>query len=119
MSGGAEDRDWQRLDRWLWCARFHRTRALAARFAGLGKVRINRQPTDKPHARVRPGDVLTFAIGPSVRVIRVVALGDRRGPAAEARALYIDLDPPGPGSAPGTPGPVRPGDVSPGDVRPG
>jgi ribosome-associated heat shock protein Hsp15 len=95
--GGVEDRDWQRLDRWLWCARFLKSRALAARFAEAGKVRINRQPTDKPHARVRPGDVLTFGLGPSVRVIRVRALGDRRGPAPEARRLYEDLDPPSPG----------------------
>jgi len=87
-----EDRDWQRLDRWLWCARFFKTRALAAKFAGQRKVRINRLPTDKPHARVRPGDVLTFGMGPSVRVIRVAALGERRGPAAEARGLYEDLD---------------------------
>jgi ribosome-associated heat shock protein Hsp15 len=89
-----EDQHWQRLDRWLWCARFLKTRALAARFAEQGKVRINRLPTDKPHARVRPGDVLTFGMGPSVRVIRVTALGDRRGPAQEARGLYEDLDPP-------------------------
>jgi ribosome-associated heat shock protein Hsp15 len=94
MSGETEDKDWQRLDRWLWCARFHKTRSLAARFAEQGKVRINRQPTTKPHARLRPGDVLTFGMGPSVRVLRVVALGDRRGPAAEARGLYEDLDPP-------------------------
>ncbi len=94
MTGDAEDRDWQRLDRWLWCARFLKTRALAARFAEQGKVRINRQPTGKPHARVRPGDVLTFGLGPAVRVIRVAALGDRRGPAGEARLLYEDLDPP-------------------------
>lgn len=94
MSGETEDRDWQRLDRWLWCARFFKTRGLAATFAGQRKVRINSQPTDKPHARVRPGDVLTFGMGPSVRVIRVVMLGERRGPAPEARGLYEDLDPP-------------------------
>ena len=96
MADGTEDRDWQRLDRWLWCARFLKTRALAARFAEQGKVRINRQPTDKPHARVRPGDVLTFGLGAGVRVLRVLALGDRRGPAPEARTLYEDLDPPDP-----------------------
>lgn len=97
MSGSGEDRDWQRLDHWLWCARFLRSRALAARFAAAGTVRINRQPTDKPHARVRPGDVLTFGLGPSVRVVRVLALGQRRGPAPEARGLYEDLDPPSAG----------------------
>lgn len=95
----AEDPDdgslgWQRLDRWLWCARFIKTRAGAARLAEQGRIRINRQRTEKAHARVRPGDVLTFGIGPSVRVVRVLALGVRRGPAAEAQHLYEDLDPP-------------------------
>jgi ribosome-associated heat shock protein Hsp15 len=87
---------WQRLDRWLWCARFIRTRAAAARLAEQGRIRINRQRTEKAHARVRPGDVLTFGIGPSVRVVRVLALGTRRGPAEEAKRLYEDLEaPPG------------------------
>lgn len=89
----AEDRDWQRLDKWLWCARVAKTRAACARLVEAGTFRINRQPTDKPHARVRPGDVLTFALGErgEVRVWRVLALGARRGPAAEARGLYEDL----------------------------
>jgi ribosome-associated heat shock protein Hsp15 len=84
---------WQRLDRWLWYARFSRTRAAAARLAAQGCIRINRQRTEKAHARVRPGDVLTFGVGSSVRVVRVRALGRRRGPAEEARSLYEELDP--------------------------
>ena len=91
-----EDRAWQRLDVWLWCARIAKTRAACARLVEAGAVRLNRQPTDKPHARVRPGDVLTLALGSAergvVRVLQVVALGDRRGPAPEARGLYEDLD---------------------------
>ena len=91
----AEDHDWQRLDKWLWCARVAKTRAACARLVEEGGVRINRQPTDKPHARLRPGDVLTFALGPAergvVRVWRVLALAGRRGPAPEAQALYEDL----------------------------
>lgn len=87
---------WQRLDLWLWCARFVRHRTAAARLAAEGRIRINRQPTAKPHARVRPGDVLTLGLGPTVRVVRVVALADRRGPAAAARRLYEDLDAPPP-----------------------
>ena len=90
-----EDRDWQRLDKWLWCARVAKTRAACSRLVEEGGVRINRQPTDKPHARLRPGDVLTFALGSAdrgvVRVWRVLALAGRRGPAPEARALYEDL----------------------------
>ena len=56
-----EDRDWQRLDKWLWCARFMRARSDCAALVAEGRVRINRQPTDKAHARLRPGDVLTIA----------------------------------------------------------
>jgi ribosome-associated heat shock protein Hsp15 len=48
--------------------------------------------TDKPHANVAPGMVLTFALGPKVRVVRIVALGERRGPSPEARALYDEIE---------------------------
>jgi ribosome-associated heat shock protein Hsp15 len=83
--------DWQRLDLWLWCARLAKTRAECARQVAGGAVRLNRQPTDKAHARLRIGDVLTIAVGGRVRVWRVLALAARRGPPAEARALYEDL----------------------------
>ena len=86
-----EDRDWQRLDKWLWCARFMKARADCARFVAGGLVRINRQPTDKAHARLRIGDVLTLPLGAGVRVIRVVGLAARRGPAVEARLLYAEI----------------------------
>ena len=86
-----EDRDWQRLDKWLWCARFMRARSDCAALVGEGTVRINRQPTDKPHARLRIGDVLTVAIRSDVRVLRVLALASRRGPASEARTLYEEV----------------------------
>jgi ribosome-associated heat shock protein Hsp15 len=88
----AEGRDYQRLDAWLWCARFRKTRAECARQVEKGVVRINRLPTDKPHAKLRPGDVLTLAQGQgaSGQIIlwRVLALAERRGPATEARLLY-------------------------------
>lgn len=80
-----------RLDKWLWQARFFKTRTLAATVTSKGKVRINRMLVTKPHYKVRPGDVLTFAQGREIRVIRVVALGERRGPAPEARTLYEDI----------------------------
>lgn len=93
--GDTEDRDWQRLDKWLWCARVAKTRAACARLVDAGAVRLNRQPADKPHARLRPGDVLTLALGSPergvIRVWRVLALAARRGPATEARGLYDDL----------------------------
>ena len=83
-----------RLDKWLWQARFFKTRALAATLADRRKIRVNSTVVTKPHYRVRPGDVLTFPQGKAVRVVRVVDLGDRRGPASEARALYEDLEEP-------------------------
>ena len=82
----------QRLDKWLWCARFASTRAACAGMAESGLVRINRQPTDKPHAKVRVGDVLTLPLYAGVRVIEVMALSERRGPAAIALTLYASRD---------------------------
>ena len=83
-----EDRDWQRLDKWLWCARFMKARSDCAALVNEGAVRINRLPTDKAHARLRVGDVLTVAIRDDIRVLRVLILAGRRGPATEARTLY-------------------------------
>ncbi len=91
MSGEQEDRDWQRLDKWLWCARFMRARTDCAAWVARGSIRINRQRTDKPHARLRVGDVLTVPVRGEVRVIRVAALAIRRGPAPEARMLYEEV----------------------------
>jgi ribosome-associated heat shock protein Hsp15 len=82
-----------RLDKWLWYARFCKSRSVATQLCRDGRVRVNRVVVDKPNRTVRAGDVLTFALGHDVRVIRVVALGERRGPAGEARTLYEDLAP--------------------------
>jgi len=87
-----EDRDWQRLDKWLWCARFMRARTDCAALVARGSIRINRQPTDKAHARLRLGDVLTVPVRGQVRVVRVLSLAARRGPPAEAAALYEEVD---------------------------
>ncbi len=84
----------QRLDRWLWFARFFKSRSLATRLCAAGRVRVNGNPVAKAHHALRVGDVLTFPKGPHVRVIEVRALGSRRGPAVEARTLYEDLEPP-------------------------
>lgn len=87
-----EDRDWQRLDKWLWCARFMRARGDCAQWVAKGSIRVNRQRTDKPHARLRVGDVLTVPVhGGTVRVVRVLSLAARRGPAVEARRLYEEI----------------------------
>ncbi len=86
----------QRLDLWLWCARIAKTRNECARQVSNGRVRVNSQRTDKPHYKLRPGDVLTLAMAGEVRIWRVLALAARRGPASEARGLYEDLSDPAP-----------------------
>ena len=88
--------DTLRLDKWLWFARFVKTRSLATRLVIDGRMRINGAPTQKAHHAVKAGDVLTFPLGPHIRIIKVVKLGVRRGPAPEAQSLYEDLDPPRP-----------------------
>ncbi|QQS14729.1 MAG: RNA-binding S4 domain-containing protein [Rhodospirillales bacterium] len=80
-----------RLDKWLWHARFFKSRALATKAVERAPFRVDGRRVDKAHALVAPGMVVTFALGPRVRVVRVLALGVRRGPAPEARALYEDL----------------------------
>jgi ribosome-associated heat shock protein Hsp15 len=81
----------QRLDKWLWCARFFKSRSLAAKACHDGRIRVAGQVLMKAHHALKVGDVLTFPLGPNIRVVRVLALGKRRGPPAEARTLYEDL----------------------------
>lgn len=83
-----------RLDKWLWQARFFKTRGLSAKLVAGGHVRVNGMKVSKPAHAVGPGDVLTFPRARVVRVVRILAPGARRGPASEARTLYDDLDPP-------------------------
>ncbi len=85
-----------RLDKWLWHIRAFKSRSLAAKAVTTGRFRVNGQPVAKPAHALRPGDVLTFALGSRVRVLRLIAPGTRRGPAPEAQALYEDLSPPPP-----------------------
>jgi ribosome-associated heat shock protein Hsp15 len=80
-----------RLDKWLWQARFFKTRSMAARQVSAGRVRVNATRARKPAHYVTPGDVLTFAQAREIRVVEIIALGTRRGPAPEARTLYNDL----------------------------
>lgn len=81
----------QRADKWLWFARLARTRALAARLVGSGHVRLNGRRFDDPGRGLRVGDVLTVALQRDVRVLRVAAFAERRGPASQALALYEEL----------------------------
>lgn len=84
-----EDR--QRLDKWLWFARFARTRSLAARLASDGFVRVNGLRAENPAKGLAIGDVVTVAAPHATLAVRVLGLGLRRGPAPEARLLYDDL----------------------------
>lgn len=77
-----------RLDKWLFHARFCRSRTGAQDITAAGKIRLNGAKVRKPGHVVRPGDVLTLALGGTVRVVKVVALAERRGGAPEARNLY-------------------------------
>ena len=80
-----------RLDKFLWFARIVKTRALAQQLAEEGRLRLNGRIMDRAHAPVRVGDVLSFALRGTVKVLKVEALPARRGPPAEARALYSEL----------------------------
>lgn len=88
-----------RADKWLWHARFFKTRTLATRFVGNGNLRINATKQTRASAQLRVGDVLVFGLNDHIRTIEVVALSSRRGPAPEAQTLYIDRDPPRPKTA--------------------
>jgi ribosome-associated heat shock protein Hsp15 len=81
-----------RLDKWLFHARFYRTRPLAQAATESGRVRLNGTKVDKPGHALKPGDVLTLGKGGQVIAVRVVALAERRGPAPEARTLYEVLE---------------------------
>ncbi|MFD1157579.1 RNA-binding S4 domain-containing protein [Roseovarius aestuarii] len=83
-----------RLDKWLWQARFFKTRSLAAKVASAGHVRVNGERVGKSAHQVLVGDVLTFPQARVIRVVRIAGLGVRRGPASEAKTLYEDLTPP-------------------------
>jgi ribosome-associated heat shock protein Hsp15 len=83
----------QRLDRWLWFTRAIKTRTLAATLIEAGKIRVNSVKVTKPSHTVQPGDVVTSSVQKDVRILRVNAIGLRRGPAAEAQMLYEDLTP--------------------------
>ena len=77
-----------RLDKWLFHARFCRTRAIAQATAAGGKIRLNGTRVEKPSQMVRPGDVLTLGRGGQILAIRILGLAERRGPAGSAQALY-------------------------------
>ena len=82
-----------RLDKWLWYARFFKTRTQATKLIQSGKLRLNGDIITKPHRAASVGSILTFPKAKNIRVIKIVKLGQRRGPASEATSLYEDLSP--------------------------
>jgi len=84
----------QRLDKWLWFARVVKTRSLAAKLIADGHVRVNSLRVETAARPVKPGDVVTVALERTVRVMKILAAGERRGPAIEAQTLYADLTSP-------------------------
>src|SRR5438552_3362991 len=96
-----------RVDKWLWAARFFKTRSLATAACAGGKVDVNDEAA-KPARLVRAGDLVKVTLPQGRRrIVRVVSLDDRRGPPTTARALYEDLTPPEPPRARGAPPPYR------------
>ena len=85
MEGGAP---FLRLDTWLWHARLAKSKAECGKLIEVCGFRLNRQPVTKAHAKLRVGDILTFGWQEEVRVWRVLALGERRCSADQARLLY-------------------------------
>jgi ribosome-associated heat shock protein Hsp15 len=83
-----------RLDKWLWFARFCKSRALAQKVIERGQITINGQKAQKPSASVRLGDQLVAVLGPVKRTVIVKDIGERRGPAPEAQLLYDEPTPP-------------------------
>jgi ribosome-associated heat shock protein Hsp15 len=97
-----------RIDKWLWAARFFKTRSLATAACTGGKVDVNDESA-KPARQVRSGDMIKLTLPEGRRrVVKVLLLEDRRGPATAARALYADLTPPEPARPRQAPPPYRP-----------
>jgi ribosome-associated heat shock protein Hsp15 len=88
MAAKPEVRKSLRIDKWLWHARFCKTRAIAQTRAIRGHIRLNGRRVEKPGTVIRAGDIMTLVAGGRVMVLRVLALGERCGPALEARTLY-------------------------------
>ncbi len=88
-----EDKDSVRIDRWLWAARFFKSRTLASKACDGGKVEVNGFRS-KPHKLVKTADIVEFTVGEWRRKVKILQLSERRGPASVARLLYEDLSPP-------------------------
>ena len=81
-----------RIDKLLWYLRLAKTRSVAQQMAEAGHMRLNGRRVERSHTKVAAGDVLVLPLGTRVRVIEIMALPQRRGPAPEAQACYRSLD---------------------------
>jgi ribosome-associated heat shock protein Hsp15 len=86
----------QRIDKWLWHARFFKTRSLAQKQIASGKVRVDKDKISNASRQIKPGNVLTITLERDIRIIEIVDLAERRGPFSAAQLLYNDLSPPKP-----------------------
>ena len=77
-----------RADKWLWFARFFRTRSLSSKYISENSVRVNGTKTKKPSASVKPGDIITLTVGNTTKVVKILSCGVRRGSALDAELLY-------------------------------
>ncbi|MBL4747602.1 MAG: RNA-binding S4 domain-containing protein [Magnetovibrio sp.] len=82
-----------RIDKWLFHARFFKSRTLASKFCQSARVLVNGEPIAKAHILVKIHDILTFTKADTVKIVKILGIGHRRGPAPQARALYEDLSP--------------------------
>lgn len=80
-----------RIDKWLWHARFFKSRSLAGKICCSGRIRVDGALVEKAHYSIKVGQVVTFPQAHRIRVIKVISLSTRRGPSSEARLLYEDL----------------------------
>lgn len=84
----------QRIDKWLWHARFFKTRSIAQKQVTTGKIRVDSEKISSPSRKVSAGNVLTITREQDIKVIEISAIADRRGPYSAAQLLYKDLSPP-------------------------
>ena len=91
MSSASDESERVRLDKWLWAARFFKTRSLATEAIAGGKVEVNGERA-KPAKAIKPGDEVRLRVGPYEHILIVKALLDRRGPASVAQTLYEETE---------------------------
>lgn len=86
----------QRIDKWLWHARFYKTRSIAQKQVATGKIRVDREKISSPSRKISAGNVLTITRERDIKIIEILGIADKRGPYSEAQLLYNDMSPPKP-----------------------